>query len=151
MNARKRTLGLDWRGVHTRAGKSHNTLRNVRLEERVDPDTLHAFDDALGFERGSLARVKATQDPTAVRLLDDPAPTGHDSMAATVEGAEWLDERPLEGGGVAWTLTRIIDGRPASMSIADFDSTPIEEIRQELREVMNEAEVRQRRRLARKR
>lgn len=148
LDARRQALRLTWRGLYTRAGISHDTLRKARLEEPVSQETLDALEDAVGWERGSLARTRATQDEYAPRALAGPPPSGRTGAA---EGAEWLDETPLAGGGKTWTLTRIIDGRPASMSIADFDGTPADEIRVELREVMNEAEVRQRRRLSRKR
>lgn len=148
LDARRKALRLTWRSLYTRAGISHDTLRKARLEEPVSPKTLDDLEDAVGWERGSLDRIRATQDDAAARVLGDPTPTGR---PGATDGSEWLDETPLAGGGTTWTLTRIIDGRPASMSIADFDDTPAEEIRAELREVMNEAEVRQHRRLARNR
>jgi hypothetical protein len=140
INARRRARGLTWKAIYTRARISHETLRQLRLEEPVSEDTEIAVEDVLALEHGSLAAVRHTRDPAAATPLPEPQrPDG-------VEGAEWIDSAQLSGGGREWRITRIIDGRPASYSIADFDHTPEAEIREELREVMDQAEIRQRRR-----
>jgi hypothetical protein len=143
LNLRRRELGRTWKDVYEPAQISHETLRQLRLEEAVSQDTEDSVEDVLALERGSLAAVRRTRDPNAITRLTRPGPTDRR------DGAEWLDRTPLPGGGVEWRLTRIIDGRPASFSIADFDHAAETEIREELREVMNDAEIRQRRRLAR--
>ena len=144
LNARRRELRLYWKDVHTRAGISHETLRLLRLEEPVAEDTMRAVEDALGWKHGSLDAIRDTGDPDAATPeappSDPPAPPG----------AEGWDCAPLPGGGLEWRLTRLIDGRPASMTIADFDGTPEDEIRRELSAVLDEAQIRQRRRLAQK-
>lgn len=148
LDSRRRHLRLTWKDVHTRAGLSHQTVRLLRTGDRVAQETEDAIEDALGLARGSIAEVRKTGDPSAASISERP-PSPPAASPRGRDGAEWLDSDDLPGGGTRYRLTRIIDGRPAAVEIVDFDATPRESIRAELREVMDEAAIRQHRRLRR--